>query len=523
MKVAALFVFAMVAVPAVCFAQQPNIAFVPLDDRPVTRQLPQMLGRIAGVSVQTPDRTLLGHYLTPGKPDELIAWLNTGARTHASDFVISTDMLAYGGLVASRVPGVRYEDAYFRLKELAHLRAIHPRDSIGAFGTIMRLAPTAVPAIGPGRDFFAAFPVWKDLQEYANLHDPPLASEQATAAGLAASIGGPTLQAYLDTRARNFAVDLLLVQYVAGGAVDRAALGQDDAGPVGLHVKEVHALQDAVAKAGLANRISIEPGADELGMAMIARALAHQIQWTPHVAVHYSVQDGASYNDPLEFAPISVAIDGLISLCGGVHDDAQPDFTLFVRVPKGGAQADADLLAAIQTQVSSGASVALADLTFLGDNTFKAQAAFAKQLLDSGAARRLDAYASWNTNANTVGTALAETIAANVGRRAHRYNALAHAEFTFNRFLDDYAFHDYVRPDLNAWLDQHGTTDHTYLLQDVAQPLSERNNALLWNDAAVLLQQLYPGYHIAAIKLTLPWDRTFETEIDVGLAPALPR
>jgi len=331
------------------------------------------------------------------------------------------------------------------------------------------------------------------------------------------------LQAYLDTRARNFAVDLLVVQRVASGSIDRAALGQDDAGPVGLHVKEVHALQDAVVKAGVAGRVSIEPGADELGMAMVARALAHQIRWTPHVAVHYSTAEGAAYNDPLEFAPISVAIDGLIDLCGGVHDDARPDFTLFVRVPKVGSAADAALCTAIQTQAASGASIALADLSFLGDNTFKAQAACAKQLLDSGVARRLDSYASWNTNANTVGTALAETIAANVGRRSHRYNALAHAEFTFNRFVDDYAFHEFVRPDLNAWLDQLGTADHTYLLQDTAASISERNNTLLWNDAADLLKELYPEYHIAAIKIALPWDRTFETEIEVGLAPALPR
>ena len=67
---------------------------------------------------------------------------------------------------------------------------------------------------------------------------------------------------------------------------------------------------------------------------------------------------------------------------------------------------------------------------------------FAQQLLASGLARELDAYSSWNTNANTVGTALAEAIAAGAGRRMHTYDALAHRTFTFTRFLDDYAFHD---------------------------------------------------------------------------------
>ena len=34
-----------------------------------------------------------------------------------------------------------------------------------------------------------------------------------------------------------------------------------------------------------------------------------------------------------------------------------------------------------------------------------------------------------------------------------------------------------------------------------------------------ILQQLYPEDHIAAMEITLPWNRTFETEIDAALAP----
>jgi len=30
-----------------------------------------------------------------------------------------------------------------------------------------------------------------------------------------------------------------------------------------------------------------------------------------------------------------------------------------------------------------------------------------------------------------------------------------------------------------------------------------------------------PGYHIAAISIGLPWNRTFETEIDARIAPNL--
>ena len=207
-----------------------------------------------------------------------------------------------------------------------------------------------------------------------------------------------------------------------------------------------------------------------------------------------------------------------LTLCGAQRVDAMPDIILYVRVPHPTAAQDAALLSAIQTDENAGKAVAFADLTFL-ENSFDDQARFAEELLQTGAAAKLDAYSSWNTNANTVGTAIAEAVAAGAGRRTGTYDALAHREFTFNRILDDYAFHDYVRPQLNAALSAQGIEDHTYLLPEQAAPIAAINRAALWNRGEGILTQLDPGYHIAAMNVTLPWNRTFETEIDAALAP----
>ncbi|HEY5258882.1 MAG TPA: DUF4127 family protein [Candidatus Baltobacteraceae bacterium] len=496
------------------------IVLVPLDDRPVTRQLPVLLGRIAGRTVLEPPGTSLGNYLQFGQPDAIVAWLNGASLRRANDYIVSTDMLAYGGLVASRAPGPSYADAYFRLNELAAIRRRQPHARIVAFATIMRLAPTGVPAIGTAAGFFASYPAWTYVQQYANLPDPIPPADAALAQQLVDKMGAPLLQAYLQTRARDYGVDVRALQMTQAGTIDRLALRQDDAGPVGLHVPEVVALQALVGRLGIGDRVSIAPGADEMGMVDVAAALARGAQWTPHVAVVYSTPSGAQVQDPLEFAPISSAIGDLIAACGGVRDDATPDLTLYVRVPNTGAMLDDAFLAALRTATMAGQSVALADLSFLEAQP-TSQAAFAARLLGSGVASHLDAYSSWNTNANTVGTALAEAVAAGAGRRTGRYDLLAHREFTFDRILDDVGFHTVVRPDLNATLDAQGIADHTYLLPDVAAPISERNNALLWHQAQTILAQLYPDDHIAAMRITLPWNRTFETQIDVGLAPNL--
>ncbi|MGA8097420.1 MAG: DUF4127 family protein [Candidatus Cybelea sp.] len=494
-----------------------TIAFLPMDDRPVTAQLPVMLGRISGVTVTAPPRALIGHFLEAGRSDALIAWLNhEAARPQTDAFVISTDMLAYGGLTASRVPGASYDDAYFRLRELAHLRARLPQAWIGAFGTIMRLAPTGIPA---GTPFFAPYPTWAYLQEYANLHYPLLPSEEARAEQLRNSIGLQTFEAYIATRGRNLAVDRLLLKMTADGVIDRLVLGQDDAGPVGLHVPDVRLLQDELAAANLGGRASIEPGADELGMALVAHAIARTAKWAPRIAVRYSTADGSRLQDPIEYAPIAAAIDALIGVSGGERDDQDPQIVLYVRVPGTSAAQDDAFVAAMAADAAAGRSVALADLSYL--RSYSDQANFARRILASGLAARLDAYSSWNTNANTIGTALAEAIAAGAGRRLGTYDALAHRTFTFTLFLDDYAFHDEVRPDLNATLAAQGITDHTLLTPDIAAAITARDRALLWSYATTILAQLDPGYHIAAMSIGLPWSRTFETSIDVGLAPNL--
>ena len=378
-----------------------------MDDRPVTSELPVMLGRIAGIRIEAPPRNLIGSFLDPGRSDDLIAWLNREAERKQSDaFVVSTDMLAYGGLTASRVPGPSYADAVFRLRALAQLRLQNPGAWIGAFGTIMRLAPTGIPA---GTPFFAAYPIWPYLQQYANLHDPPSPAEAASAQHLRELIGEPALDEYLATRARDLAVDRLLLQMTANGVIDRLVLGQDDAGPAGLHVREVALLQSELTNASLSNRASIEPGADELGMALVAHAIARAATWTPRIAVRYSTPEGALYQDPIEYAPISAAIDALIGVCGGVRDDSQSEIALYIRVPGTTSSEDDSLISEMENDIDQGRSVAFADLSYL--TSYKDQAAFAQRLLTSGLASRLDAYASWNTNANTVGTALAEAIA----------------------------------------------------------------------------------------------------------------
>ena len=482
-----------------------------------------MLGQIAGIDVLAPPKAMLGHYLIPGDPDHLLAWLQSQATSGARAVVASTDMIAYGGLVSSRLDGVEDFVAISRLRQLAALRAARPGAWFGVFATIMRLAPTGVPGVGPTANFFAAGRPGELLQDWAALpqgsSDPEV---RRKAAALRAQIGENIITTYLRTRARNLDVDRFILQLAAEGAFDRVVLGQDDAGKVGLHVSDVQALRNAAARFGLGPRVSIEPGADELGMALIANAFARSVHWTPSIAVRYSRADGPSYNDPLEFAPIGSTIGSLIDVCGGRQVKRDADIEMFVRVPNTGTSDETAFHAAIAAALAAGQSVAVVDLSFLHEKSDE-DARTTQFLISAGIAGKIDAFASWNTAANSTGTALAEAIAVGAGRRAHTYSARAHAQFMLDRYVDDYAFHIFVRPDINARLAAAGIIDHTYLWGASATDAESATRSALWPRALHLLQQIYPQYRDAGLTITLPWNRTFETQLDVRLAPAAVR
>ena len=497
---------------------------VPLDDRPVTYQLPRMLGAIAGVSVATPPRALLGRYLRFGDPEGIARWLREDSPRDARAFVISTDMIAYGGLIASRTPDTAKGLAFSRLRDLAAFRATRPNASFATFGTVMRLAPTGVPAIGAGAHFFAAGAAWPKIQEYANLPDPPQTLEQRALVQRLREQLGPTLDAYLATRARDLDVDLFALQLLAEGGFDRLILGQDDAGPVGLHLHDLATLRSTVKRFGVGERAAIEPGADELAMVLVGAALAREAQIVPRVRVVYSRSDGATLNDPLEFAPIDGTIGDIVRASGGVRDDAAATSTidLFVRVPGTSDAAERAFVDTLAAAVARQRIVAVVDLTFLAPNDYVQQRALVEELIARKIAGKIAAFASWNTTANTVGTALPEAIAVAAGLHAGNYDARAHAQFMLDRYADDYAFHDFTRPAINAALTAAGIADHTYLLPDVAQQTASAARADLWPRALALLASIYPQYRDADLTITLPWDRTFETKLDVRVDRRVP-
>lgn len=508
---------ALLWAPAVA-AGRPALAFVPIDDRPVTYQLPEMIGAIAGVDVLTPPRAALGNFLHPGDPSVLWSWLLSQRTRNAFAYVLSTDMLAYGGLVASRTPSTPQLAAQERLNRFINTRVLRTGIPVLAFGTVMRLAPTGVAKIGAAADFFAAGPVSDLVAAYARLPDPPQNDEQrARAEQLRSRIGAATLQAYLQTRTRNREVDAWAISFDASKTIERLILGQDDAGTVGLHLRDIAFLRDAMTRYG-ATSATIESGTDELGMVLVSAALAERARWAPAVSVTYSRPDGGTVQDPLELGPVDQTVNSVIASCGGRRVTGDADIELFVRVTKTSDVQEAAFVDAIARAVAAHRSVAVADLTFLGGSDDE-QKALVQTLLDRNLAGSIDGFASWNTAANTLGTAIPAAVAAGVGRRLGTYDATAHQVFLLDRYADDYGYRLIVRSAVNDDLAKAGIKDHSYLLPPAAQSAEADARSRLEPIAFWLLDRLGFALPNPAIIVTLPWNRTFEARLDILTQP----
>src|SRR6476659_2293307 len=118
-------------------AHAERIILIPLDNRPAAGQFAQMIGAMANTQVVMPPYDFLGRFVQPGNPEEILDWLESQDLEQVPSVVVSTDMIAYGSLIASRTNDTPKEIAFARLQRLAKIRAKYPRTKFYLFSSIM--------------------------------------------------------------------------------------------------------------------------------------------------------------------------------------------------------------------------------------------------------------------------------------------------------------------------------------------------------------------------------------------------
>ena len=499
-----------------------RVLFIPLDDRPPCLQFPVKMGLIGDVELVSPPRELLGRFTKFGQCDSIITWLKNQNLQKFDATIISMDMLAYGGLVASRVNETPMENAIKRLEIIKEIREKAPKMKIYASSVIMRLAPTGD---GKNEAYREKLSRWADYSPYPE--------HKEIVEKLEKEIPAEALENYKKARARNLKINLLAVDLIEKKVFDYLILSQDDAKPKGIHVQDREALVEYVKIHNLAEKIAIQPGADEVSMLLLARSVTDKYNYHPTIKAIYSTEKVANQVMPFEDRPLSKTVSFHIKAVGAIEvfEEKQADILFHVfasRFDEGRAKSFAEEIINAKKNTPS-VGLIIADVDPKGD-VQGGDTTFTEALKKDHIFSQTAGYACWNTAGNTIGTALPHGILYGISKnvliknkktQSRRENA--QTWFMLNRLLDDYTYHSIVRPMAlkkiknNQWNAYRLTDEQTNIIEadcfKILQPIAAK---LLKN-----YSNTPEGINEGGKKLTLsnftfdlPWNRTFEAEIN---------
>jgi hypothetical protein len=488
-----------------------RIAFLPLDDRPITRGAFLHLAAAAGIEVVTPPRSMLGARRRPADVEALWAWID-GEAVDADLLIASAELLIYGGLVPSRIGHESLDRCLALAGRFAATRRRAPEQRTLVSASNLRLPQT--PDASEEPEYWAEhgpqiFAYSYHADRFAQTNDP---ASQRLAAAAEATIPRSVLADVMARRARNLTVLLSLIEHASRGDLEALLIGQDDAAEYGFPQRDLRAIEAAITDRGAAARSWATYGTDELAVRLLARAWLAAPRRAPGVRVEYAHPDNRHAIPRYEGQGLDRTVRSHIATAGCRAVDHGEDLTLFVHnFP--GAQEEAPFQEPYDPQglgtffssitAASARPFAVADVRYANG----ADRTFVDGLLKVPGAARMRAYGGWNTSSNTIGMALAQALLpASQATRA----------FTITRFLDDWAYQAAVRQRLASEILPSYPEASAQQLGPALRPCGEAARAWLGREYAPILAQTF-GRRIAVTRVGFPWERLFEIDLEVAV------
>jgi hypothetical protein len=410
-----------------------RIVFVPLDDRPRSLGDVVRVAAVADVELVIPPTGLLSRHLKTGDGDGIARWLDGLDVGSVDAVVISTDMLAYGGLLGSRTGRVLEPDARRRLEAIDRLKSRRGDLPILAFTSLMRQAPTDD---GGNPGWRNALTAWARYSASNGAED----AAANTAKALDALPSG-MLDIYKATRARNLALTLSMIERASSRVVDVLVIGDDEPLDAGVQVAERAKVAAAVAVSSASDRVVTRAGVEEAATLLVARGFLARAKAAPTVRVNYSSdQVRSSTRD-------AVATD--LKIIGAREASAKAPATVALEVFASGESAPAEALA--RRVIAPGTLAAVADV---GDAE-GGSLGLLETLRSSKAFTRLAGFAAGPSPRAAVATSLVHALAvasvadrgpAGRPRDVQQRVATAHARQLVARAIEDVLYRDVIAP-----------------------------------------------------------------------------
>jgi hypothetical protein len=498
-----------------------RISLLPLDERPCNWKYVQMMTQNTDqLHLTTFPIKEMGKQKHSADLTQVNAFIQKAAQ-NSDALVIALDTLIYGGLIPSRIHHLSQQTVDSQLQVLRDVKKEHSALKIYAAITLMRSPQYNSAAEEP--DYYAVYGY--QLFRKAYLEDKKeravLSNDEQTELNNII-IPDTVVDDYEDRRQFNEQVNLAVLQFVQQGIIDFLVIPQDDSAPFGYTAVAQRRISKEVERLNLEDRVNIYPGADEVGSTLTVRAFVDHMHVTPKIFAFYASTLGPSIIPLYEDRPMFETLKAHVRASGAqlVEGSPQADFVLAINSPgkvmqRAKDQKDNldityssfrdlnDFVLRIKSYIDEGKLVAVCDTAFGNGGDIS----LLKRLDEHELLDKLLAYAGWNTNANSMGTVLADAI-------FNYQNGKPVMSHLVYRYIEDTLYQSQVRQDiLNKVLPALGVDDYHLgaALPEVTKKIQQR------------LMNLYQQWSLASKlsvtieNVTLPWHRLFEVNFDLTI------
>lgn len=383
-----------------------NIAFIPIDNRPVCYLLPKQIADINNeINLILPDRKFLGGLTEYSDVEAIFDWLKN--LQNIDVVVMCLDTIAYGGLISSRRCKLSFKEIKERIFKLK--RILEEKNAkIYAFSSIMRISNNNVNQ--EEKEYWAYF--GKKIFEYSyNFH-----KNGKTETDVPQDI----LKDYLETRKRNFDINKIYLEWKKEGFFDTLVFSKDDCAEFGLNVMEADELK----------RLGgfVKTGADEIPITLLANAINKKIKVAPiflapehkHLISNYediSIEQSVLGQLQLAGCEVVEPNDADILLYINNFEDRQGEIVMKVPTKpfdgnwetiKNSPLSPTLPLAGGRECCAPSKPYLIADVRYANG----ADNAFVEKLFEVGFDENFLGYSAWNTSANTLGSLICQGIVA---------------------------------------------------------------------------------------------------------------
>lgn len=494
-----------------------KVLLIPLDERPCNWLFPQLIAKTnCSIDLVVPDKQLLSKKKKAADSKALQDFILQEV-SDCDAAVISLDMLLYGGLIPSRLHHLDKQIVCQRMELLDRIKRSNPKLRVYAFQCIMR-AP-AYDSSEEEPDYYGqyGFSLFrrKYLLDYLEREGSLTSEEERELDTL--NVPEEVLKDYEWRRNFNLEMNIKVFDYLQRGIIDFLVIPQDDSAPYGYTSISQRTVIAKLQELELDNKVMIYPGADEVSLSLLARAYIEKNELKVAVYPFYASVLGPTIIPLYEDRPMYESLKSHIRVCGAkiVETSSDANFVLAINCPGkvmqdhfgGSLKVDVtytsfrnlgDFCCRIQEYLEQKKRVALCDSAFANGGDI----ACIRQLDRMGVLSKLSSYAGWNTNCNTLGTALSQAI---IGTDDS-------VSVVVYRIIEDVLYQSMVRQNLSETLLQKLGLSYFELKdkQNEIERIIEYDLQDAYEELA--LSKVFP---VKISNVYLPWDRMFELGFDL--------